>query len=415
MGFQVLQDGGAPVKMWLPEGHDIEPQALAQLARTSRLPFVEAMACMPDVHLGMGATIGSVVGTKGAIIPSAVGVDIGCGMMAQRLDLTADQLPDNLYNTRLAIEAAVPHGRTNNGQAGDRGAWEHEPTWLSQIPWDGLVSRYAGILEKHPKMAHKRVPNHMGTLGTGNHFIELCLDDKDRVWIMLHSGSRGPGNKVGTYFISLAKEDMKKHHIVLEDKDLSYLSEGTEWFDDYVEAVSWAQDYAKLNREIMMQNVIAALTRLKGFPQVHLATRGRERKDVAINCHHNYVERENHGGKNLLVTRKGAVRARVGDMGIIPGSMGARSFIVKGAGNKSALQSCSHGAGRVMSRTAARKKFTAEDLVAQTKGVECRKDIEVVDEIPGAYKNIDEVIRVQEEYGMITVEAILKQVVCVKG
>ena len=414
MGFEVMDAGGKPVRMWLPEGHQIEERARQQLQRASRLPFVTDIACMPDVHVGIGATIGSVIGTERAIIPAAVGVDIGCGMMAQKLDVEASQLPDSLKEIRSAIEAAVPHGRTNHGQDGDRGAWgDCSPGPVGQLWREELSSRYGAVIKKHPKIFHKRALNHLGTLGTGNHFIEVCLDEEERVWIMLHSGSRGPGNRIGSYFIERAKEDMKIHHVTVEDRDLSYLSEGTAWFDDYVEAVSWAQDYALSNRQLMMARILTALAKLAGekkFPPFQA-----DSTEGAVNCHHNYVEKENHRGRNIWVTRKGAVRAREKDLGIIPGSMGAKSFIVRGMGNPLSLNSCSHGAGRVMSRTAARKKFTVKDHIKATQGVECRKDVDVIDETPMAYKDIDAVIDVQREHRLIEVLHTLRQVVCVKG
>ncbi len=409
-GLEVLDAGGKPIRMWLPKGHPVEEGARQQLGRVSRLPFVTDVACMPDVHVGLGATIGSVVGTERAIIPAAVGVDIGCGMMALELDTDASKLPDNLKGVRSAIEASVPHGRTNHGQEGDRGAWGDVPSDISRV-WQMLSDRYEAIVKKHPKAHHKRALHHMGTLGTGNHFIEVCLDERERVWIMLHSGSRGVGNRIGSYFIDLAKEDMKIHHITVEDRDLSYLSEGTAWFDDYVEAVLWAQDYARANREVMMEKILIGLGRLasaKKFPKVKALSQ-------AVNCHHNYVEREHHRGRNIWVTRKGAVRARAGDLGIIPGSMGANSFIVRGKGNALSLNSCSHGAGRMMSRKKARHTFTVEDHAKATEGIECRKDADVIDETPGAYKDIDAVIEVQRRHGMIEVVHTLRQVVCVKG
>ena len=404
--FEVMQVGGKPVKMWLPKDHQVEEEARQQLGRVSRMPFVTHVACMPDVHIGKGATVGSVIGTDRAIIPAAVGVDIGCGMVAVQLTCRAEQLPDNLSEIRSAIEAAVPHGRTNNGQDGDRGAWG-EPSKAAAKVWrEQLSEDNEMLLKKHPKIKHNYTVNHLGTLGTGNHFIELCLDEKDQVWVMLHSGSRGPGNRIGSYFIEKAKEDMRIHHISVENQDLSYLSEGTEWFTDYVEAVSWAQDYARCNRDIILEAVLTSLRCCGAFPFFEVI-------ESAINCHHNYVTKENHSGKNIWVTRKGAVQAREGTLGIIPGSMGARSFIVRGKGNRDSLNSCSHGAGRIMSRSAAKRTFTEADLVEQTKGIECRKDADVIDEIPGAYKNIDAVMEAQKD--LVEVVHTLKQVLCIKG
>lgn len=411
MPIEVLEVGGVPIRMWLPEGHDVEQEALLQLGRISRLPVVDRVAVMPDVHLGKGATVGSVIATHQAVIPAAVGVDIGCGMMAARLSCRAEQLPDSLTEVRHAIEESVPHGRTNDGQAGDRGAWGEVPRPVGKIWSTSLSEGYDKLTKKHQKVTHPYALNHLGTLGTGNHFIEMCVDESSGVWLMLHSGSRGAGNRVGSFFIARAKEFCEKKGINLEDRDLAYLVEGEDWFDDYVEAVGWAQEYARLNREIILMRVLRALHKLRegnAFPEFQIL-------DTVISCHHNYLEKETHFGKNLLVTRKGAVRAKAGDLGIIPGSMGAKSFIVRGLGNPDTLHSCSHGAGRVMSRTAAKKAFTIDDLAQQTEGVECRKDEGVVDEIPGAYKDIDKVIDVQVENGVVEVLHTLKQVLCVKG
>ena len=360
---------------------------------------------MPDVHWGMGATVGCVIPTKGAIIPAAVGVDIGCGMMAVETDLNAQDLPDNLKGMRSAIEKAVPHGRTNHGGRGDAGAWREIPARNNEV-WQTLKPRYDAILEKHPKLDRGNHSNHLGTLGTGNHFIEVCLDEAENVWFMLHSGSRGVGNRMGSYFIDVARKDMQKLFINLPDKDLAYLSEGTEHFDDYVEALEWAQDFARWNRHLMMEQIVGAVrdsSEVRPF--------AAELK--AINCHHNYVARERHYGQNILVTRKGAVRAREGDMGIIPGSMGARSYIVRGKGSLESFTSCSHGAGRAMSRTEAKRRFSVEDHKRMTAGVECRKDAEVIDETPAAYKPIEAVMAAQSD--LVEIVHTLRQVVCVKG
>jgi tRNA-splicing ligase RtcB len=396
---------GAPIKSWT-DGVPVEPEAMAQVENIARMPFVfRHVALMPDVHKGIGATVGSVVATKGAIIPASVGVDIGCGMMAVETTLPGRHLPDNLKPLRRAIESAVPHGRTDNGGRNDRGAWGRPPPEV-QAAWTPFERWLKTFSEKHPKVAESNGYRQLGTLGTGNHFIEVCLDERDQVWFMLHSGSRGLGNRIGSYFIELAKRDMGALLGDLPDKDLAYLKEGTKHFDDYVEAVGFAQQYARENREVMMRAVIAALRRVDGLPP--FAT-----METVVNCHHNYVERERHFGHDVLVTRKGAVRARAGDLGIIPGSMGARSYIVRGKGNADSFQSCSHGAGRVMSRTEAKKRFTVADHEAATKGVECRKDKDVIDETPGAYKDIDAVMAAQRE--LVDVVHTLKQVVCVKG
>ena len=396
---------GVPIKAWV-KGVPLEDQARQQLLNVAQLPFIfKWVAAMPDVHWGIGATVGSVIPTKGAIIPAAVGVDIGCGMMAVQTDLNARDLPDNLKNIRAAIEKAVPHGRTQHGGRGDRGAWERIPARNNEI-WQTLKPRYDAILEKHPKLDRGNHSNHLGTLGTGNHFIEVCLDETDSVWFMLHSGSRGVGNRMGSYFIELARKDMEKHFIHLPDRDLAYLSEGTEHFDDYVEAVEWAQDFARWNRHLMMEQITAAV-RDSGEVRPFAA----ELK--AINCHHNYVAREHHYGQDILVTRKGAVRAREGDMGIIPGSMGARSYIVRGKSNPESFTSCSHGAGRAMSRTEAKRRFTLADHARMTAGVECRKDADVIDETPAAYKSIEAVMAAQTD--LVEIVHTLRQVICVKG
>ena len=403
--FDVMEvQGGSPVKMWT-RGVPVDDRAREQLAMAARMPFIfKHVAAMPDVHVGIGATVGSVIPTKGAIIPAAVGVDIGCGMMAARTSLVASDLPDNLEAIRTAIEKAVPHGRDVGRGKRDKGSWG-DPSTDVVNKWSGLAGRFSLITEKYPKLAKTNNVTHLGTLGTGNHFIELCLDREDRAWVMLHSGSRGVGNAIGTYFIELAREDMRRWFINLPDKDLAYFPEGTEHFDDYFEAVDWAQDYARNNREMMMQNVIDALRTEISKPF--------EAALEAVNCHHNYVSRENHFGQNILVTRKGAVRAAKGTMGIIPGSMGARSFIVRGLGNAESFCSCSHGAGRVMSRTEAKKTVSLAEHIKATEGVECRKDEGVIDETPTAYKPIEAVMAAQSDLVEIVHE--LKQVVCVKG
>ena len=396
--------GGVPIKMWT-RGVPVDDKARAQLARAAQMPFVfKHVAVMPDVHVGIGATVGSVIPTKGAVIPAAVGVDIGCGMMAARTSLVASDLPDNLEAIWSAIEQAVPHGRSVGRGQRDHGSWGSPPPAIVEA-WATLVQRFDRLCDKHPRLKNTNNLVHLGTLGTGNHFIELCLDEEQRVWVMLHSGSRGVGNAIGTFFIELAKQDMRKWHINLPDEDLAYFPEGTDHFDDYVEAVGWAQDFAALNRRMMMTNVIRALRSQIAKPF--------DAEMEAVNCHHNYVQRENHFGENVLVTRKGAVRAAKGVMGIIPGSMGAKSFIVRGLGNPESFDSCSHGAGRVMSRTAAKKLVTLDEHIADTAGVECRKDEGVIDETPKAYKPIEAVMAAQAD--LVEIVHTLKQVVCVKG
>lgn len=392
-----------PIKTWT-NGVPVEAGALAQLEQLASLPFIHKhIAVMPDVHVGIGATVGSVVPTVGAVIPAAVGVDIGCGMMAVQTSLTASRLPDSLAELRSKIEAAVPHGRTSNGGAGDKGAHGTIESGVGQA-WVEMLPGFNHICEKHPAIAKCNNVTQLGTLGTGNHFIELCLDEQSRVWVMLHSGSRGVGSKIGSYFIELAKKDMGIHLANLPNKDLAYLQEGTQHFDDYVVAVSWAQRFARVNRELMMGAVLGVLAN---------EFEGLQTSEQAVNCHHNYVAFERHFDRDCIVTRKGAVRAGRGDLGIIPGSMGAKSFIVRGLGNPESFESCSHGAGRVMSRTAAKKAITIEDHVRDTEGVECRKDIDVIDESPAAYKQIDAVMAAQKD--LVEIVHTLKQVLCVKG
>ncbi len=394
---QVITEGRLPVKIWTDE---VEPHARQQLVNLSTLPFIyRHVAAMPDVHSGIGATIGSVIATQNAIIPAAVGVDIGCGMIACRLSLEANDLSELLLKKVYdQINRDVPVGREQHKE--DRALTDYA------LPFGTQLKR---MTEKHPKLLKSFGKSsdwvrQMGSLGGGNHFIELCLDESNRIWVMLHSGSRGIGNAIGSYFIELARKDMERWMINLPDRDLAYFPEGTDHFDDYSEAVHWAQDYAYANRQAMLDLILAALTR--HLPAFQVTAE-------AVNCHHNYVTRENHYGENVWITRKGAIRARAGDLGIIPGSMGAKSFIVRGKGNPESFCSCSHGAGRKMSRTAAEKAFTTADLARQTEGVVCRKDKGVIDEIPGAYKDIDEVMTNQED--LVEVVHTLKQVVCVKG
>lgn len=399
------QQGGL-IKAWI-DGVSVEDQARQQLDNMAAMPFIHKhVAIMPDVHWGMGATVGSVIPTKGAIIPAAVGVDIGCGMMAHRTTLTASDLPDNLFGVRSAIEQRVPHGRTDNGGANDRGAW-NDPSAFAVQTFKGFDEELRQIVEKHQKIgrAAERAHRHVGTLGTGNHFIEVCLDEEQRVWIMLHSGSRGIGNKIGQHFIELAKQDMRRWFINLPDADLAYIPQGSELFGDYMRALNWAQRFARANREVMMAAASEGLGAALG--------REIEHDQEAVNCHHNYVSSERHYGENVLVTRKGAVSAQEGEMGIIPGSMGAKSFIVRGKGNREAFCSCSHGAGRAMSRTEAKRRFTIEDHIAAMGNVEARTDADVIDETPAAYKDIDAVMAAQSD--LVEVVHTLKQVVCVKG
>ena len=389
--------GKVPVKVYT---NDIDHKAINQLNNMASLPFIHNhIAAMPDVHLGRGATVGSVIPTVEAIVPAAVGVDIGCGMNAVRLSIKAHQLPDNLKPVRQAIEKVVPVG-----------FGIHQVDRARESTIRSLMGGLDQVLQTHPKIQKMQKKPYqtwirqLGTLGGGNHFIELCIDEADDVWIMLHSGSRGIGNIIGQYFITQAKREMERHDIHLADKDLAYLSEGSQLFDDYVYALHWAQDYALANRREMMHLILLALRKV--LPTFQLSKE-------AINCHHNYVAIENHYGRQVYLTRKGAIRAGEGELGIIPGSMGAKSYIVRGKGNKESFCSCSHGAGRVMSRTQAKKAYSVDDVVNQTHGVECRKDAGIIDEIPAAYKDIDVVMENQSD--LVEVVHTLKQVICIKG
>ncbi len=394
---QVIQQGVVPVKVFTD---DLEESARRQLINISKLPIIHHhVAAMPDVHAGIGATVGTVIATKRAVIPAAVGVDIGCGMIAARTSLNAGQLEEKTLRRLFdQISRDVPVGRDQH-KDGREIAHAAAP----------FRKELKSIMESHPQLSKrfKRTANwaqQMGTLGGGNHFIEVCVDESNGVWAMLHSGSRGIGNAIGSYFIELARRDMEGEIANLPDRDLAYFREGSAHFDEYVRAVHWAQEYAAANRQAMMDIVLAAMRRL--LPPFDVMSE-------AVNCHHNYVEREQHYGENVWITRKGAIRAGLGELGIIPGSMGAKSYIVRGRGSAESFESCAHGAGRRMSRTAAQKKFTAADLAQQTEGIICRKDSGVVDEIPAAYKPIEEVMDNQRD--LVEVVHTLKQVLCVKG
>jgi len=402
--YNEIETATVPIKMWT-KGVPVEDEAQKQLLNAAKLPIVfKHIAAMPDVHLGIGATVGSVIPTIRAIIPAAVGVDIGCGMIACKTTLAAADLPDSLASLRGAIERAVPHGRVALRGRRDPGAWETPPDEVDRA-WAQLTDEFDAITEVDPRLKNTNNRKHLGTLGTGNHFIEICLDEAGAVWIMLHSGSRGVGNAIGTLYIERAREEAIRNNANLPDRDLAYFEEGSDNFRDYVRGVGWAQRFAKLNREVMMQRVIAAMRKEIAKPfETHLE---------AVNCHHNYVQRETHFGEDVFVTRKGAVSAKAGELGIIPGSMGAKSYIVRGKGNPDSFMSCSHGAGRSMSRTQAKKRFTLADHIKATEGVECRKDEDVIDEIPMAYKDIDAVMEAQRD--LVDVVYTLKQVVCVKG
>lgn len=394
--YNVIQHNSKIIKAWT-KGVLVEQQAEQQLRKLSELPFIHKwISVMPDVHLGKGATVGSVIPTKAAICPASVGVDLSCGVMAVKTTLKASDLPDSLSELRSALEAKIPVGQSFYSTLDAH----------SCQSWAKLNETYKDMIDKHPYVEHKNVAAQLGTLGGGNHFIELCLDENQDVWIMLHSGSRGVGNRIGTYFIEKAKMDMKKYFIHLPDQDLAYLAEGSEYFDDYVTALDWASKYAMANRELMMKNVISVLTKFKGLPNFSL-------DKMAVNCHHNYVRKENHYGENVYITRKGALSARDGELGIIPGSMGAKSYIVRGKGNPESFHSCSHGAGRVMSRGEAKKVITMEDHAKAVAGVECRMDQSVLDESPAAYKDIDLVMAAQSD--LVDIVHTLKQQLCIKG
>lgn len=390
----ILQnEGTVPVKVWTD---DVDENSQQQLLKTASLPCMfHHVAAMPDVHLGIGSTVGSVIATQKAIIPAAVGVDIGCGMMAVKLPLTASQLPDNLKAIRSDIEWGVPVGFNQHQTAlVESDAW---------VGWQGFEYVTSVVRQLQAKAGCQ-----LGTLGGGNHFIELCVDTEQNVWVMLHSGSRNIGNKIAAAHIETAKGVWGEHLKNLADPNLAYLAEGTIEFNNYWHDLQWAQAYAMRNREIMMIKILQVIAKHFYHDWKYEVPRLME-----VNCHHNYAALESHFDEEVYVTRKGAVRARVGDYGIIPGSMGAKSYIVKGKGNAESYHSCSHGAGRRMSRTQAKKSFTIEDVEAQTQGVECKKDRSVLDEIPSAYKPIDEVMANQSD--LVEIVAELKQFICVKG
>ena len=401
MAYEEVHGGNVPIKAWTV-GVPFENGAKVQLRYTAMLPIVGPhVAVMPDVHVGIGSTVGSVVPTRKAIIPAAVGVDIGCGMCAVRTTLTSYQVSDNAQEMYDAIMRAVPCGGSKKENVGN---WEKIPDNVKS-EYDRLYPGLRAILDKHRKAEHKNPQSQLGTLGGGNHFVEDCIDEEDFVWFMLHSGSRGIGNRIGSYFIELAQKDMERQNIRLPNRDLAYLSEGSEHFDDYVEAVSWAQDYAFTNRALMLENTVKAIR--KALPIKFQLT------DTAVNCHHNYVQKETHFGEDLYITRKGAVSAKKGELGIIPGSMGTRSYIVRGLGEPESFHSCSHGAGRIMPRGIAKNQITLKMHREATEGVVCRKDKEVIDESPAAYKNIDAVMNAQRD--LVDVLYTLKQIVCIKG
>jgi len=401
MSYEEVEGGNVPIKAWTT-GVPFEHGAKVQLRYTSMVPIVGPhIAVMPDVHVGIGSTVGSVVPTRKAIIPAAVGVDIGCGMMAIRTTLTSHQLSDNAQDLFESISKAVPHGGERGKETGN---WSDAPENVQNV-WKAISPKYREIIGKHGKTSSRNAATQLGTLGGGNHFIEVCIDQSDMIWFMLHSGSRGAGNRIGECYIEIAKKEMERLDIRLPNRDLAYLQEGTEHFDDYIEALHWAQDYARLNREIMMDNLVRAVRKTLGVK--FMLT------DEAVNCHHNYVQKETHFGEELYITRKGAVSAQKGELGIIPGSMGARSYIVRGLGNEESFHSCSHGAGRTMARGVAKQSITLDMHRKATEGVACRKDRDVIDESPAAYKDIDLVMNAQKD--LVEIVHTLKQIVCVKG
>ncbi|MFD5644201.1 RtcB family protein [Streptomyces anulatus] len=397
MSYVEVPGAKVPIRMWADPA-SVEDVAMQQLRNVSTLPWIKGLAVMPDVHFGKGATVGSVIAMQGAVCPAAVGVDIGCGMSAVKTSLTANDLPGDLSRLRSKIEQAIPVGRGMHGDAVDPGKLHGFPT----SGWDDFWGRFGGIADA-VKFRQERATKQMGTLGSGNHFIEFCLDETGSVWLMLHSGSRNIGKELADFHIGQAQK--LPHNQDLIDRDLAVFIADTPQMAAYRNDLFWAQEYAKFNRAIMMglfQDVVR-----KEFRKARVTF------DPVISCHHNYVAEERYEGMDLLVTRKGAIRAGSGDYGIIPGSMGTGSYIVKGLGNEKSFNSASHGAGRRMSRNAAKKRFSTKDLEEQTQGVECRKDSGVVDEIPGAYKPIEQVIDQQRD--LVQVVAKLKQVVCVKG
>ncbi|MFF4900001.1 RtcB family protein [Streptomyces sp. NPDC001068] len=397
MSYVEIPGAKVPIRMWTdPAG--VEEGALQQLRNVATLPWIEGLAVMPDVHYGKGATVGSVIAMRGAVCPAAVGVDIGCGMSAVKTSLTANDLPGDLSRLRSKIEQAIPVGRGMHAEPVEPGDFHG----LTTAGWGEFWGRFDGVAEE-VKFRQERAHQQMGTLGSGNHMIEVCLDQSDSVWLMLHSGSRNIGKELAEHHIGVAQK--LPHNQGLVDRDLAVFVADTPQMTAYRNDLYWAQEYAKYNRTLMMALLKDVIR--KEFKKAKPVF------EAEISCHHNYVAEERYEGMDLLVTRKGAIRAGSGEFGIIPGSMGTSSYIVKGLGNEKAFNSASHGAGRRMSRSAAKRRFTTKDLEEQTRGVECRKDSGVLDEIPGAYKNIDQVMEQQRD--LVEVVAKLKQFICVKG
>jgi tRNA-splicing ligase RtcB len=404
-GYEVIDGGTVPIKAWV-RGVPIEEGALGQLRQTASMSVVSGhgIAVMPDVHYGRGSTVGSVVPTVKAVIPSVIGVDIGCGMVAVKTTLTSNALGDNGQRVFDEISKRVPHGRTNDGGKNDRGAWTDIPNDVGDVWNEHLAAGFAKIVERSPKLESDRKVSQFGTLGSGNHFVCLAIDEQDFVWVVVHSGSRGIGNKIGSHFISLAKQDMEKQGIKLPNWDLAYLQEGSENFDAYIEGMLWAQEYARLNRNLMLWETVSAMKK---------RTKSFKTEEEAINCHHNYCQMENHFGQDVWLARKGAISAREGQLGIIPQAMGKKVLIVRGKGNADSYCSSSHGAGRIMSRTEARAKITLDQHRKDTEGTICRKDKDVVDESPSAYKDIDAVMNAQSD--LVEIVHSLQEIICIKG
>jgi tRNA-splicing ligase RtcB len=399
MSYTEVPGTRVPIRMWAdPAG--VEDGAMQQLRNVSSLPWIKGLAVMPDVHYGKGATVGSVIAMQGAVCPAAVGVDIGCGMSAVKTSLTANDLPGDLSRLRSKVEQAIPVGRgLHASPVTPTGARFHG---MPTAGWDAFWSRFEGLAEA-VHFREGRAAQQIGTLGSGNHFVELCIDGEGALWLMLHSGSRNIGKELAEFHIGQAQK--LPHNQGLIDRDLAVFIADTPQMAAYRNDLFWAQEYAKYNRAVMMallQDVVR-----KEFKKARVTF------EPEISCHHNYVSEERYDGVDLLVTRKGAIRAGSGEYGIIPGSMGTGSYIVRGLGNTAAFNSASHGAGRRMSRSAAKRRYTARDLEDQTRGVECRKDSGVVDEIPAAYKPIEQVMEQQRD--LVEVVAKLKQVICVKG
>jgi tRNA-splicing ligase RtcB (3'-phosphate/5'-hydroxy nucleic acid ligase) len=423
--FSVIEGTGAVIKAW-NRGVPFEAGAITQTQKVASLPFVKGVALMPDCHIGYGCTVGSVIAADGAICPSIVGVDIGCGMIAVRTNLTYEDVAGKTKQIYDAIYKAVPTGRTNDGGEGDRGAWHDVPLDISDIWFKEFFLDYEYLCAKHPGARSKNAAKQLGTLGTGNHFIEVCCETNFGgehyppnlhtipIWIVIHSGSRGLGNRIGTYFTNLAKEQCDKYFITLPDPDLAYFPKGNPEYDDYIAALKLAQKFAWRNREIMMWRVLEAI----GAQHLTLPVSTdhalyAEDGPSFVHCHHNYMNIEKHFGKNLIITRKGAVRAETGDLAVIPGSMGARTYIARGLGSRDSYCSCSHGAGRQMGRNQARKTITVAEHVAATQGIECCKTEDVIDESPAAYKSIEAVMAAQSD--LVEPILALRQIVCVKG